>query len=171
MDEWHELVSHAGKNLSASYLKTWGCIFGSGKAHEGFKSILILVEICFCLPYSNAQLERSSRMKRIKTSRQRSLGSERLENQEKIVEEGVEFKNVDATTHLYAWVYARVRRPNQCKEKRNYQKHISAGDKNNISELVSLMTQNLKVLVKKTLTKKLTFCLIKTNWLKCIAFW
>lgn len=163
MDEWHELVSHAGKNLSASYLKTWGCIFGSGKAHEGFKSILILVEICFCLPYSNAQLERSSRMKRIKTSRQRSLGSERLENQEKIVEEGVEFKNVDATTHFYAWVYARVRRPNQCKEKRNYQKHISAGDKNNISELVSVMTQNLKVLVKKTLTKKLTFCLIKTN--------
>ena len=102
-------------------------------------------------------------MKRIKTSRQRSLGRERLENQEKIVEEGVEFKNVDATTHFYAWVYARVRRPSQCKEKRNYQKHISAGDKNNISELVSVMTQNLKVLVKKTLTKKLTFCLIKTN--------
>ena len=45
LGEWHELVLHANKNLIAStisYLKPWCHIFGSSKAREDFKNILLL---------------------------------------------------------------------------------------------------------------------------------
>ena len=74
-------------------------------------------------------------MKRIKTSGHCSLGSERLENLVRIGEEGVEFENFDATPYVDAWLFAKVRRPNQSKEKRNYKKRTSAGDKNNIPDI------------------------------------
>ena len=107
LSEWHELISHANNNLSSatiSYLKTWRRIFISSKCREDFKNILLLIEICFCLPCSNAQLERAfSQMKRVKTSGRCSLGSERLEHLVRIGEEGVEFEKFDATPYVNAW--------------------------------------------------------------------
>ena len=75
-------------------------------------------------------------MKRIKTSGHFSLGSERLKNFVRIVKEGVEFENFDAMPYVesLAWVSVKVRRPNQRKEKWNYKRHSSTGDKSNISE-------------------------------------
>ena len=65
-----------------------------------------------------AQLERSFfEMKIIKTSGCCSFESERLENLINIREEGVELKDFDATLYVDAWVPAKVRRPNQHKEK------------------------------------------------------
>ena len=71
-------------------------------------------------------------MKRIKTPGCCSLGIERLENHVRIREEGVEFENFDATPYVYAWASAKMRRPNQRKEKQNYEKSISTSNKNNI---------------------------------------
>ena len=111
-------------------------------------------------------------MKRIKTSGCCSSGSKRLENLVRIGEEGVEFDCFDVTPYADAWAPAQVRRPNQHKEKQNYKKSTSTSYKNNISDsMVSEMSQNLKVSVKKTLTKKLTSCLIKNQLIKQITFW
>ena len=83
------------------------------------------------MPCSNGQLERSlSQMKRIKTSGCCSLGSERIENLVRIREEGVEFKHFDATPYVDAWASSKMKTPNQRKEKRNYKKRTSPGDKN-----------------------------------------
>ena len=61
-------------------------------------------------------------MKRIETSGCCFLRSERLENLVRIREEKVEFENFDDTPYVDAWLSAKVRRPNQSKEKQKLQK-------------------------------------------------
>ena len=102
-------------------------------------------------------------MKRIKTPGCCSLGIERLENHVRIREEGVEFENFDATPYVYASASAKVRRPNQRKEKQNYKKGISTSNKNNILDSSNSDESESEDFGEKTLMDKLKFCLIKNQ--------
>ena len=65
-----------------------------------YKNILILIEICFVCPLSNAKLERFfSRMKRVKREDRGRLASKSMQNLMRIGEEG---KELDLNTVIPA---------------------------------------------------------------------
>ena len=123
LQQWHDLIDYANKNLSATninYRVTWRRIFDSSRAKNDFKDILLIVEICFCLPCSTTALERAfSRMKRLKTNLRSTIGESRLENLMRIGERGVSIEKFDAKPFVLAWAQDKIRRPNQ-KPKRKY---------------------------------------------------
>ena len=84
INEWQHLIEYTADYLtpsSVSYLKTWRRIFNSDRAQTDFKNILILIELCFVIPVSNAKIERAfSRMKRLISKKRGSLSSDRLNN-------------------------------------------------------------------------------------------
>ena len=116
LEEWHNMVEYAQTYLSpgkTNYLKTWRRIFDSSRAKTDFKNVLLLVEICFVMPLSNAQLERLfSRMKRIKSKKRCSLSNERLGSLIHIGQEGMELSTETVMPAMSLWAEDKERRPN-----------------------------------------------------------
>lgn len=133
LQQWHDLISYANKNLSAPnvpYRITWRRIFDSSRAQVDFKDILLIAEICFCLPCSTAALERAfSRMKRLKTNLRCAIGESRLENIMRIGESGVPIEQFNAKPFVSAWAEGKLRRPNQ-KSRRKYKQRIKKANNN-----------------------------------------
>ena len=75
---------------------------------------LLLVELLFSIPVSNAKLERMfSKLKRIKTIFRASLSSTRVENLLRIVEDGPPLVEYNVMPAVEAWTAKKYRRPNQ----------------------------------------------------------
>ncbi|XP_047141282.1 E3 SUMO-protein ligase KIAA1586-like [Hydra vulgaris] len=83
LDAWHSLVNYTVKYLAphnTGYRKLWHQIFSSSMKNE-WVPVLLIVELSFTLPVSNAKVERLfSLMNRLKTDTRNSLKEKRLEN-------------------------------------------------------------------------------------------
>nr|XP_047135399.1 E3 SUMO-protein ligase KIAA1586-like [Hydra vulgaris] len=83
LDAWHSLVNYTVKYLAphnTGYRKLWHQIFSSSMKNE-WVPVLLIVELLFTLPVSNAKVERLfSLMNRVKTDTRNSLKEKRLEN-------------------------------------------------------------------------------------------
>ena len=77
------------KLSGVSYLVTWKKLFTSPKKNE-WSDALLLVELLFSIPVSNAKLESMfSKLQRIKAIFRASLSSTTVENLLRIVEDGL----------------------------------------------------------------------------------
>jgi hypothetical protein len=78
---WHSVIEYTKRYLSPStapYLRVWGQIFDSSQS-QGWSMVLLLVELLFSIPISNAKVERLfSLMNRIKTDSRATLGESAL---------------------------------------------------------------------------------------------
>ena len=95
----------------------WYKIFNSSRRNE-WKFILLLVELLFCLPISNAKVERLfSFMKRIKRDSRASLGEVQLNNMIRICVEGATVTDFNPLPAITLWANETTRRPNQRERK------------------------------------------------------
>ena len=96
-------------------------LFTSPKKNE-WSDALLLVELLFSVPVSNAKLERMfSKLKRIKTIFRASLTSTRVENVLRIVEDGLPLVEYKVMPAVEAWAAEKHRRPNQ-QSRKTYEK-------------------------------------------------
>ena len=70
LSQWHDLLEYSIQYLSLSntpYRKTWCCVFAS-PCSQAWKDVLLIIELLFAIPVSNAKLERMfSKMKHVQT--------------------------------------------------------------------------------------------------------
>ena len=79
-----------------------------------WKDVLLLVELLFCLPISNAIVEHFlSLQNRVKTDGRASLGEKRLNSLLRICTEGPECEHFDATKAMNMWANNVIRRLTQ----------------------------------------------------------
>lgn len=120
LSQWCDLLEYATEFLSVSntpYGKTWYRIFNSPRK-QNWKDILIVIELLFTIPVSNAKLERMfSKMKQVKTLNRSSLNEKKLECILRIIEDGPDFMKYDPTSAIHLWMEDKYRRPNQRKRK------------------------------------------------------
>ena len=121
--QWHGIVDFAVETIGVigqPYLITWRKIFSAPRS-KGWKDALILIELLFTIPVSNAKLERMfSKLKRVKTNFRCSLSLQRLENILRIMEEGPAWEEYDPLPATELWHSAKQRRPRDEKQKRSY---------------------------------------------------
>ena len=99
------------------YRKTWRRIFAS-PCSQAWKDVLLIIELLFTIPVSNAKLERMfSKMKHVKTLLRASLSEKKLESILRINEEGPDFLEYDPMSAIELWASEKNRRPNQEKRK------------------------------------------------------
>ena len=119
LSQWHDLLGYSIEYLSLSntpYRETWRCIFASPRS-QAWKDVLLIIELLFTIPVSNAKLERMfSKMKHVKTLLRASLSEMKLESILRINEEGPDFLEYDPMSAIKLWV-SENRRPNQEKRK------------------------------------------------------
>ena len=116
--QWHEIVDFAVETIGVigqPYLITWRKIFSAPRS-KGWKDALILIELLFTIPVSNAKLE----LKRVKTNSRCSLSLQRLENILRIMEEGPAWEEYDPLPAIELWHSAKQWRPHDEKQKRSY---------------------------------------------------
>ena len=127
LQQWHSVIAYTKKYLASdttNYLVVWYCIFNSSLANR-WKLVLLVIELLFCIPISNAKVERLfSLIKRMKTDGRSSLGNDRLNSLLKIQCEGVPLKQFEASSAVELWANAKVRRPDQHPRKK-YKKRQS----------------------------------------------
>jgi hypothetical protein len=79
LEQWHSVIEYTTRYLSLSttpYLHVWRRIFDSSRS-EGWSMVLLLAELLFSIPISNAKVERLFwLMNRIKTDFRATLGRE-----------------------------------------------------------------------------------------------
>lgn len=127
LEQWHTILEWATMYLSPSkidYRVIWQQIFSSNIAKE-CKGALAVIELVFCLPISNAKVERLfSAMNRIKTEGRASLGEKRLNSLVRIAAEGPSAENFDVTSAMDLWAKSTqsARRPNQPDKQKPYKK-------------------------------------------------
>ena len=126
LKQWHELLEYGTEYLSLPYTPyrvTWRRIFTSPRS-QTWKDLLILVELLFTIPVSNAKLERMfSKMKHVKTLFRASLSEHRLESILCIIEDGPNFLDYNPMSAIKLWANDKVRRPYQ--KVRTYKKRES----------------------------------------------
>ena len=119
------MVQHAVNSLKTTnceYTYTWYRLFSSPRSAQ-FQNILLLAEAIFCVPVSSAACERCfSVMKRVKTERQCSLKTDRLEGILRIIIDGPPVTEYDVRPALGRWARKTVRRPRQKCRHRDYPK-------------------------------------------------
>ena len=112
--EWRDMVEYAikfYKPLTWGYKKTWKRIFTCAKKDD-FRNILMIVELCFCMPVSAAVVERCfSTLRRIKSSKRASLKTDTLSQLIRISVESVQTEKFDVGPALQNWTNKVVRRP------------------------------------------------------------
>ena len=123
LEQWESLCEYTVKYLnpqSTDYRVTWRKIFQSSRRNM-WSLVLLLVELLFSLPVSNAKVERLfSLMNRIKTDSRSCLSQKTLKNLILICMEGPDSDNFNAVPAMKLWSdTVKARRPNQ-KAKRKY---------------------------------------------------
>ena len=135
--QWKNLVEYANEFLSIAdtpYRKTWHLIFNSPR-RKAWADILIVIELLFTMPISNAKLERMfSKMKNVKTLARSSIKEKKLESLLRIREEGPKLDDFDPTSAIQLWMDSKYRRPNQRKRK-TYKKRASKKAANQVRSL------------------------------------
>ena len=118
LDEWHSILEYTNTYLvptKVDYRAVWYRLFNSSRSQD-WKCVLLLVELLFCLPISNAKVERFfSFMNRVKTDVRSSLGENRINSLLRIALEGPSMKEFDANKAIEKWSLGteNPRRPNQ----------------------------------------------------------
>ena len=106
LDEWHSVLDYTIKHLnpvSFDYRKVWKPVFTCSNS-QNWEDFLLLAESLFCLPLSNAKVEKFfSLMNRVKTDCRASLGEPWLNNLLRICTEGPDHENFNATTSMKIW--------------------------------------------------------------------
>lgn len=106
------------------YQRVWRGILDSSRKAQ-WNMILMLVELLFTMPISNAKVERLfSLMNRIKTDCHATLSESTLNNLITIHMEGPEFQDYNPTPAIQAWLSSAARRPNQ-RPRKNYKSRDS----------------------------------------------
>ena len=120
LSQWHDLLEYSIEYLSLSntpYRKTWRRISASPHS-QAWKDVLLIIELLFTIPFSNAKLERMfSKMKHVKRLLRASLSEKKLESILRINEEGPDFLKYDPMSAIELWASEKNRRPNQEKRK------------------------------------------------------
>ena len=124
IEQWEILCHYTLQYLAPTttdYRVVWRKIFQSSR-RSSWKLVLLLVELLFSLPMSNAKVERMfSLMNRIKTDSRSSLSKEVLSALIRICMEGPECADFDAISSMTLWNdVVKARRPSQKKQKREY---------------------------------------------------
>lgn len=121
LEQWHNLVSYTVRYLDPSrthYFRVWRRIFDSQKRQD-WQMVLVLVELLFAIPISNAKVERLfSQMKRVKTDSRSSLTEDRLNSLLRIGLEGPDIKDFNPTAAVKLWMETANRRIHQTKRKK-----------------------------------------------------
>ena len=127
LNQWHGLLQYAREYLcvtSTPYRVCWRRIFNSPRC-SAWSDVLILIELLFTIPISNAKLERMfSKLNQVKTLQRGSLQQIRLEYLLRIAEEGPAVERYDVTPAMKIWANEKVRRPKQT-ERKQYEKRES----------------------------------------------
>ena len=123
LEQWHNLVTYTVKYLEpqkTDYRKVWHMIYNSSRRKD-WNLVLLLVELLFVLPVSNAKVERLfSLMNRIKTDCRASLSADRLSSLIRICMEGPQPADFNPVSSMQLWVNGvQMRRPNQ-KKRQSY---------------------------------------------------
>ena len=109
--QWH-VLQYTNAYLSPSKVNhkvIWRNLFSSNRAQD-WGHVLIPAELLFCLPVSNALVERFfSFMKRVKTDQRASLGEKRLNSLLRICVEGPDMKEFDPDKAIDIWARSSVR--------------------------------------------------------------
>ena len=104
--QWHELLEYAKDTIGVSgksYMVTWREIFASSRS-ENWRDILTLIELSFTIPISNATLERMfSKSMRVLTTLRSWLKEIRLENIQRVMEEGPAWEEYDPIDAINTW--------------------------------------------------------------------
>ena len=116
LDEWHRILDYTIKYfnpVSFDYRKVWKLVYTCSNS-QNLKDFLLLVESLFCLPLSNAKVEKFfSVVNGVKTDCRTSLGKPWLNSLLRICTEGPNHENFNAATSMKIWSENVVRRPNQ----------------------------------------------------------
>ena len=128
LEQWHSVIEYTTRYLSPSttpYLRVWRRIFDSSRS-EGWSMVLLLAELLFSIPISNAKVERLfSMMNRIKTDSRATLGESTLNSLIRISMEGPKFEEYDPTSAIHLLADITTRRPRQKRRKKNKRKDSS----------------------------------------------
>ena len=104
--EWEDMVYYAKEYINLvqdPYRVVWWKLFNSPDAKK-WTNILTLVELTFCIPFSNGHVERCfSQLKLTKTNRRVSLGEDRLDQILCVVIEGPPLERWDPTKAVGLW--------------------------------------------------------------------
>ena len=133
LEQWHSILDYTVTYLNpgiVDYRIIWRQLFSSSRSGD-WNLVLLIAELLFCLPISNAKVERLfSFMNRVKTDSRASLGENRLNSLLRIGIEGPKPEAYDVTNAMHLWANATIRRPNQQhrkgykeREKKKNQKH------------------------------------------------
>lgn len=121
LEQWHRLLEYAKRYFDPSrtpYLRVWRKIFDSERKTE-WNMVLLLVELLFAIPISNAKVERLfSLMNCVKTDSRATLSQNTLSNLVRIRMEGPKFEDYDPTPAIKLWASTVIHRPQQSKRKR-----------------------------------------------------
>ena len=154
LEEWHDLVQYTVDFLahsSRSYRATWYKLFHSSLISR-WNSVMLLIRLLFCLPVSNATVERFfGSFKRVKTGRRSTLSQQTTEDILMIMTEGPPLEDYDATQAVHLWHSTKSRRLNQ-KSRKSYKKRtstkprISLSDSDDLIEEPSTLQQQADVI-------------------------
>ena len=98
-------------NNSKHYLDLWQKIFPYSSVTNGYKNILLILEIFLITPFTNAKVELGfSRMARVKTDFRNCLGRTRLDARLEVSEKGVELAEFKPDPAIDIWYSTKVRR-------------------------------------------------------------
>ncbi|CAB4031533.1 zinc finger 862-like [Paramuricea clavata] len=128
LERWHSVIEYTTHYLSPSttpYLCVWRRIFDSSRS-EGWSMVLLLAELLFSIPISNAKVEwLFSLMNRIKTDSRATLGESTLNSLIRISMEGPKFEEYDPTSAIHLWADITTRQPHQKRRKKYKHKDSS----------------------------------------------
>ena len=109
------MISLATLNISVALREHPTCVSWDGSSIRAAKNmVLVLVELLFTIPISNAKVERLfSLMNRIKTDCRATLGESTPNKLTTVHMEGPAFQYYDPTPAIQSWLSIAARRPNQ----------------------------------------------------------
>lgn len=128
LEQWHSVIEYTTRYLSPSttpYLRVDGYLIQVG-AKVRACMVLLLAELLFSIPISNAKVERLfSLMNRIKTDSRATLGESTLNSLVRISMECPKFEEYDPTSAIHLWADIATRRPRQKRRKKYKRKDSS----------------------------------------------
>lgn len=120
LEQWHCLLQYTKRYLNPSntpYLRVWRRIFDSDRRND-WSIVLLLVELLFSIPISNAKVERLfSLMNRVKTDSRATLSENTLNRLTRIRMDGPNLEDYDPTPAIKLWASSATRRPHQKRRK------------------------------------------------------
>ena len=129
--EYISVVSFALNNMNHVIVhpKQFWKFINQRRENRAWENIIILIELCWCAPFTNAHLERFfSQMKVVKTDWRNKLNAENLTHLLRIKVEGPEFREKYCSIAVDCWFNDKDRRLHEGKRK-SYKRKENATEK------------------------------------------